>query len=63
MVFLLNIYACLCVAVPVLRTATHRQAQTGYAQKKYPRNINHMPAVIFFASLDLEQKPLVMDEH
>jgi len=23
-----------------------------YAKKNYPRNINHMPAVIFFAGLD-----------
>jgi len=29
--------------------------------KNYPRNINQMPAVIFFASLDLEQKSLFMD--
>jgi len=33
MVFLPNICACLCVVVPVLRAVTHRQAQTGYAQK------------------------------
>ena len=31
--------------------------------KNYPRNIKHMPVVIFFACLDLEQKPLVMDGH
>ena len=31
--------------------------------KNYPRNTNQMPAVIFFACLDLEQKSLVMDGH
>jgi hypothetical protein len=28
----------------------------GYAQKNNPRNIKHMPAIIFFACLDLERK-------
>ena len=31
--------------------------------KNYPRNINHMPVVIFVACLDLEQKSLFMDGH
>jgi hypothetical protein len=31
--------------------------------KNNPRNINYMPAVIFFACLDLEQKSLFMDGH
>ena len=31
--------------------------------KNYPRNINQMPAVIFFACLDLEQKSLFLDGH
>ena len=32
-------------------------------EKNYPRNINHMPAVIFFVCLDLEQKSSFMDGH
>jgi len=35
----------------------------GYAQKNNPRNINHMPVVIFFACLDLEQKSSFLDGH
>ncbi|RZB31433.1 MAG: hypothetical protein SRB2_04661 [Desulfobacteraceae bacterium Eth-SRB2] len=31
--------------------------------KNNPRNINYMPAVIFFACLDLEQKSSFMDGH
>jgi hypothetical protein len=31
--------------------------------KNNPRNINYMPAVIFFACLDLEQKPSFLDGH
>jgi hypothetical protein len=31
--------------------------------KNNPRNINYIPAVIFFACLDLEQKSSVMDGH
>ena len=32
-------------------------------EKNNPRNIRHMPVVIFFACLDLEQKSLFMDGH
>jgi hypothetical protein len=32
-------------------------------EKFYPRNINHMPAVKFFARLDLDQIDLFMDGH
>ena len=32
-------------------------------EKNNPRNIKHMPVVIFFACLDLEQKSLFMDGH
>ena len=32
-------------------------------EKNNPRNIKHMPAVIFFACLDLEQKSSFMDGH
>jgi hypothetical protein len=31
--------------------------------KNNPRNINYMPAVIFFACLDREQKSSFMDGH
>jgi len=31
--------------------------------KFYPRNINYMPAVTFFACLDLEQKSSFLDGH
>jgi len=31
--------------------------------KNNPRNINYMPAIIFFACLDLEQKSSFMDGH
>jgi len=31
--------------------------------KFYPRNINYMPAVKFFAGLDLEQKSSFLDGH
>ena len=34
-----------------------------YVQKNNPRNIKHMPAVIFFTCLDLEQKSSFMDGH
>ena len=34
-----------------------------YAQKNNPRNITHMPVVIFFACLVLEQKSSFMDGH
>ncbi len=33
------------------------------SSKFYPRNINHMPAVKFFARLDLDQIFLFLDEH
>ena len=32
-------------------------------EKNNPRNIRHMPVVIFFACLDLEQKSRFMDGH
>ena len=31
--------------------------------KNNPRNINHVPAVIFFACLDIEQKSSFLDKH
>ena len=35
----------------------------GLCSKNNPQNINYMPAVIFFARLDLEKKSLFMDGH
>jgi hypothetical protein len=35
----------------------------GVARKFYPRNIKHMPAVKFFARLDLDQICLFLDGH
>ncbi|VTR64098.1 conserved hypothetical protein [Desulfosarcina cetonica] len=34
-----------------------------FREKFYPRNINYMPAVKFFARLDLDQIFLFLDEH
>ena len=37
--------------------------QAALCSKNNPRNITYMPAVIFFAHLDLEQKSSYMDGH
>ncbi|HSQ83185.1 MAG TPA: hypothetical protein VLM43_00560, partial [Desulfobacterales bacterium] len=49
--YLVSIHKCSFCPIPAL------------CSKNNPWNINHMPAVIFFACLDFEQKSSFLDEH